>query len=140
MSFKKLAPIVPAISALLVLSWCGGQDNLEEAGDPPEVTCERFQDVINEVSDIDPASMSFGDILGQVSDSFSEIETIADEAQDDKLGQSIDTMAEALNSSIASAGGDLETIESEFQARLDEPDVQEAAAYLDEVCGFQMPL
>lgn len=140
MSFKKLAPIVPAVCALLVLSGCGGQDNLEEAGDPPEVTCERFQGVIEEVSDIDPDTMGFGDILAHVTNSFSEIETIADEAQDDELAQSIDTMSETLNSAIAASGGDLDAVRSGLEEQLQEPEIRDAATYIEETCGTELPL
>ena len=139
MSLSKLIPIVPVASALLVLSGCGTGENLTKEGDPPEVTCQRFQDVVDEFSDLEPNAMSFGEMLSQVSDGFTEIETIADEAQDEQLGQSIDTLAETLNSSIASAGGDVEAVGAEFRERLQEPEVHDAATYVHDVCGFDMP-
>ena len=140
MSFRKLLPIVPAVSALLVLSGCGGGDNLVEAGDPPEVTCQRFHDAIEEFSDIDPDTMGFGDILGHISDGFSEIEMIADEAQDDELAQSIDTMSQTLNSAIASSGGDLDAVRSGLEEQLLEPEVRDAATYIQDTCGTELPL
>lgn len=141
MSLRKLVPLVPAVSALLVLSGCGGEDpNLAEAGDPPEVTCERFHDAIERFSDIDPDTMGFGDILAHVSDGFSEIEMIADEAEDDQLAQSIDTMSETLNSAIASSGGDLDAVRSGLEERLQEPEVHDAATYIQETCGTELPL
>jgi len=140
MTLSKCIPIVPVASALLVLSGCGAGENLAKDGDPPEVTCQRFQGVVDEFSELDPTAMGFGEILSQVSDGFTEMETIADEAQDEQLGQSIDTLADTLNSSIASAGGDVEAIGTEFRERLQEPEVQDAATYVDEVCGFDMPL
>ena len=139
MSLTRLIPIVPVASALLVLTGCGAGENLAKEGDPPEVTCQRFQDVVDEFSDLDPASMGFGEILSQVSEGFTEMETIADEAQDEQLGRSIDTLVETLNSSIASAGGDVDAVGAEFRERLEEPEVQDAATYVDEVCGFDMP-
>ena len=140
MSLRKLLIIVPAACTLLVLSGCGAEDNLTEAGDPPEVTCQRFHDTIEEFSDIDPDTMGFGDILAHVSEGFSEIEMIADEAQDDELVQSIDTMSETLNSSIAASGGDIDAVRAEFDERLQEPEVQDAATYIEETCGTEMPL
>lgn len=140
MSLSKLLPVIPIASALLVLSGCGAGENLAKEGDPPEVTCQRFQDVVDEFSELDPTEMGFGEILSQVSDGFTEIETIADEAQDEQLGHSIDTLSDTLNSSIASAGGDVEAIGTEFRERLQEPEVQDAATYVDDVCGFDMPL
>ena len=139
MSLRRFIPIVPVASALLVLSGCGTGENLAKEGDPPEVTCQRFQDVVDEFSDLEPNAMSFGEMLSQVSDGFTEIETIADEAQDEQLGQSIDTLAETLNSSIASAGGDVEAVGAEFRERLQEPEVHDAATYVNDVCGFDMP-
>lgn len=140
MSLSKLLPVIPIASALLVLSGCGAGENLAKEGNPPEVTCQRFQDVVDEFSELDPTEMGFGEILSQVSDGFTEIETIADEAQDEQLGHSIDTLSDTLNSSIASAGGDVEAIGTEFRERLQEPEVQDAATYVDDVCGFDMPL
>lgn len=139
MTRTKLVSIVSAVCALLVLGGCGAEENLEAAGDPPEVTCERFHGVLDEFRDIDPNSMGFGDILARVGEGFSEMETIADEAQDDELAQSIDTLSETLNSSIAASGGDIDAVGAEFQDRLQEPEIQEAATYLQETCGFEMP-
>ena len=139
MSLRKLLPIVPVASALLVLSGCGAGENLTKDGDPPEVTCQRFQDVVDEFSDLDPDAMGFGETLSQVSEGFTEMETIANEAQDEQLGQSIDTLAETLNSSIASAGGDVDAVATEFRQRLQEPEIRDAATYVDEVCGFDLP-
>lgn len=140
MTLRKLMPIVPVVCTLLVFSGCGTEEKLTEEGDPPEVTCQRFRDTIEQFSDIDPASMGFGDILSHVSEGFNEMETIADEAQDDELAHSIDTLTATLNSSIASAGGDIEGVRAEFEERLQEPEVHDAAAYLEEVCGAEMQL
>lgn len=140
MRLKKTLSALCAILALAVLSGCGGQNNLEEAGDPPEVTCERFHGVIEQFSDIDANTMGFGEILAHVSDGFSEIETIADEAQDDELAHSIDTMSETLNSAIASSGGDLDAVRFGLEEQLQEPEIQDAATYIEETCGTDLPL
>lgn len=141
MALSKHVP-VPIVCALLVLTGCAaGQDHDDDvAGDSPEVTCERFSNVIEEFSDLDPATIGLGDILSHVSDGFTEMQAVVDEAQDTHLGQSIDTMADTLHSSIASAGGDVDAIGAEFQQRLQEPEIQEAATYLQEVCGMEIPV
>lgn len=140
MSFKKL--LIPGftVCAALVLSGCGAEEEVAQDGDSPEVTCQRLHDTIDDFSDLDPEAMGFGDILAQVSQGFSELEAIADEAQDDELGQSIDTVAETLNSSIASAGGNVEDVGAELQERLQQPEARDAAAYLDHVCDLEVPL
>ena len=140
MSLNKLLPIASAVSALLMLSGCSAEDNIVEAGDPPEVTCQRFHNTIEEFSNIDPDTMGFGDILAHVSEGFSEIEMIADEAQDDELAQSIDTMSETLNSAIASSGGDIDAVRGELEDRIQEPEIQDATTYIEETCGTQLPL
>ncbi|GAA4114025.1 hypothetical protein [Enteractinococcus coprophilus] len=139
MKRTKLIPIA-AVCSLLVLSGCSAEDNLVEGGDPPEVTCERFHDTIEKFSDIDPSTMGFGDILAHVSEGFSEIEVIADQAQDDELAQSIDTMSKTLNSTIAASGGDIDAVRAELDESLQEPEVQNATTYIEETCGTEMPL
>lgn len=136
---KNVLSIVPAGFIVLALSGCAAEDNLAEDGDPPEVTCQRLHDTIDQFSDIDPGSMGFGDIFSHVSEGFTELETIADEAQDDTLAQSIDTMSETLSDSIASAGGNVDAVGAEFQERLQEPETQEAATYLQDACGTDLP-
>lgn len=140
MSLTKRLFLIPTVSTLLALSGCGAGEELTKDGDPPEVTCQRLHGVLEQFSDVDPAAMGFGEILALVSDGFAEMETIADEAQDEELAQSIDTMTETLNASIASAGGDLDAVGAEFSERVQQqPEAQQAAAHLDEVCGLDMP-
>ena len=132
--------IIPAVGVLLALSGCSAEDNLAKEGDAPEVTCERLHGVIDQFRDVDAEDMGFGDILALVSEGFAELETIADEAQDEELAQSIDTVTETLNSSIASAGGDIDAVGAEFNERLQQqPEAQEAVTHLDEACGLDMP-
>ncbi|HEY4536490.1 MAG TPA: hypothetical protein VIG71_11070 [Enteractinococcus sp.] len=138
MSLQKTFPAFTAVCALLALSGCGAAESVNEAGDPPEVTCQGLQDAVEQFSDIDPASMGFGDILAHVSEGFSELETIADDARDDRLAQSIDTMRETLNSSIAASGGNIDAVRGEVEDRLQETEVQDAATYIKDTCGTEI--
>lgn len=138
MVLRKLLLAVPAVFVVLALSGCGTEDNLAKEGDPPEVTCDRLHGVVDEFRDIDAGSVGLGDMLSVVNDGFAEIETIADEAQDEQLGTAIDTVAESLNDSIAASGGDIDAVRDEFQAQLQEPETQEAATYINDVCGLEM--
>src|SRR5690625_7917950 len=106
MTLSKTAMSAAAALSLAVLSGCGADEKLVAEGDPPEVTCDRLEGVFADVLDLDPEAMGFGEILTQGSDAFCEIEMIADGGQDDQLAQCTDTLAETLNSSIDSAGGD----------------------------------
>lgn len=139
MTLSKTALSAAAALGLAVLSGCGAEEKLVAEGDPPEVTCERLEGVFADVRDVDPEAMGFGEILTQVSEAFSEIEMIADETQDDELAKSIDTLAETLNSSIASAGGDIDAVQAEFTEQLEQPEVREAVTYVDETCDLDMP-
>lgn len=138
---RKCLRIVPAVLMLVVLGGCAAEPDYREdvAGDPPEVTCQRLGDVIEELTDIDPEAMSLGDIFAHVSEGFADMQAVANDAQDTELGQSIETMRDTLNSSIASAGGDVDALGTQLRQRFQQPEVQEAAVYLQDVCGMEIP-
>ena len=140
MTFVKNLLSVTIVFGMVALSGCGADEKLVADGDPPEVTCERLEDVFAEFRDTDLDNMGLSELLTQAGQAFSEIETIADETQDDQLGQSIDTLAETLNSSIAASGGDVDAVEEEFTERMEQAEVREAVTYVEATCDLEMPL
>lgn len=135
MPLTKTLRLVPIVLAATALSGCALLDTTADGGDAPEVTCERFHGVIDDLRTLDPASMGVGDLLGQVGGSFMEIRALVDDAGDPQLGESITTLSDALNSSIAAAQGNVTAMWGEFETTLQDPDVQDAVTYLSDVCG-----
>ena len=148
MSLKKFSPAIIAVVAVLTLSGCsaGGDvgvsnDDVSVSGtDSTEVTCERFNEVNQEFSDVDLQSMDPDEISEYFSEGIAEIEAMSNDAENVELGQSITTLAEALRSAVGSSDGDLDSIHAEFQEQLQGVEVQDAAAHLDETCDARMNL
>ena len=148
MSLKKFSPAIIAVVAVLTLSGCsaGGDvgvsnDDVSVSGtDSTEVTCERFNEVNQEFSDVDLQSMDPDEISEYFSEGIAEIEAMSNDAENVELGQSITTLAEALRSAVGSSAGDLDSIHAEFQEQLQGVEVQDAAAHLDETCDARMNL
>lgn len=148
MSLKKFSPAIIAVVAVLTLSGCsaGGDvgvsnDDVSVSGtDSTEVTCERFNEVNQEFSDVDLQSMDSDEVSSYFSEGIAEIEAMSNDAENVELGQSITTLAEALRSAVGSSDGDLDSIHAEFQEQLQGVEVQDAAAHLDETCDARMNL
>lgn len=131
----KVLRLLPVVLAATALSGCSVFGGTSEAGDPPEVTCERFHGVIDDFQSLDPETIGAGDLLGKVSGGFTEMRTLVEDAADPKLAESITTLTETLNSSIASAKGNVTAMLGEVETSMQDQDVHDAVSYLTEVCG-----
>jgi len=83
--------------------------------------------------------MEFGELVGEVREGFSDMESVADDARDTELANSITTLADTLKSSMVSSGGDAEAVRTEVHTRMQESENQAAADYIDQTCGFDLP-
>src|SRR5690625_548228 len=134
----RLTPLA-LVAAALALAGCGSEEPVEASSDPPEVTCQRLETAVQRFSELDPSSMEFGELVGEVREGFSEMESVADDARDTELADSITTLADTLKSSMVSSGGDAEAVRTEVHTRMQESENQAAAAYIDQTCGFDLP-
>lgn len=135
--FKK---VLIALVAMAGLSGCSLVPQALEQGDSPEETCDRVGGVIEKLSTIDLESLGFGELFSLVGESFAELGQAADDAQDTRLGESIELTMDTLNSAIAAGGGDLEVITEELAQRLNDPEVQAAAETLRQTCGTDISM
>jgi len=134
----QLTPLA-LVAVILALAGCDSEEPVESSSDPPEVTCQRLETAGQRFSELDPASMEFADLVGEVREGFSEMESVADDARDTELADSITTLADTLKSSMVASGGDAEAVRTEVHTRMQESENQDAAAYIDQTCGFDLP-
>lgn len=148
MMLKKLLPAAMALTGVFGLSACNSgsgvgvsDGDVEVSGtDSTQVTCERFNEVNGQLSDVEFQDMDPEDVAMHFSDGIADIEAVSNDAENVELAQSITTMADAVRAASGSADGDLESIHAAFQEQLQDVDVQEAAAHLDGVCDARMNL
>lgn len=126
------------VVGLLVFVGCATDDQVEDAGDSPAVTCERLTDVVAQFTAIDPASMDFGEIFSLANSGFAELKAITDDAADADLADSIATLRDGLNSAIASAGSEPAGVVSSLFGHLQDPALQDAAASMAETCDVDL--
>src|SRR5690625_1637835 len=123
----KLTPLT-LVAAALALAGCDSEEPVESSSDLPEVTCQRLDAAVQRFSELDPASMEFGELVGEVREGFSEMESVADDARDTELADSITTLADTLKSSMVASGGDAEAVRTEVQTRMQKSRTEERRA------------
>lgn len=144
---KTLSVISLAAMSLFGLSACWGNDVGASNGDvgvsgtdSRDVTCDRFNEINGRFHNMDLDSMDTEEVASQLGEGIADIEVVSNDAENMELADSIQVMAEALRTSVASAEGDLDSIHAQFQEQLQRVEVQEAAAYIDETCNANMNL